>query len=56
MAEVIVYDPSMLFWLDESGCDRRHTIRKYGYSLRDNGLAISGILSLVYFIRGIVYP
>ena len=26
MAEISVYDPSMLVWLDESGCDRQHTI------------------------------
>jgi transposase len=34
MAEISKYDPSMLIWLDESGCDRRHSARKWGYSLR----------------------
>ena len=34
MADVSIYDPSMLVWLDESGCDKRNTIRKYGYSIR----------------------
>ena len=34
MAEVSIYDPSMLVWIDESGCDRRNSIRKYGYSVR----------------------
>ena len=34
MAEISVYDPSMLIWVDESGCDRRHSMRKWGYSLR----------------------
>ena len=34
MAQVSVYDPSMLVWLDETGTDARNTIRKYGYSLR----------------------
>ncbi len=34
MAEISVYDPSMLIWLDESGCDKRNAIRKYGYSIR----------------------
>ena len=34
MAQISVYDPAMLIWLDETGCDRRHTIRKYGYSIR----------------------
>jgi hypothetical protein len=31
MAEVSIYE---LVWLDEKGCDRRNTLRKYGYSLR----------------------
>ena len=34
MSAVSVYDPNMLVWLDESGCDRRDAIRKYGYSIR----------------------
>ena len=34
MAEVSVFDPSMLIWIDESGCDRRNCMRKRGYSLR----------------------
>ena len=34
MAEVSVYDPSMLIWIDESGCDRRHSKRTRAYSLR----------------------
>ena len=34
MVQISVYDPLMLVWLDEIGCDRRHAIRKYGYSLR----------------------
>ena len=34
MAQISVYDPTMLIWLDETGCDRRHMIRKYGYTIR----------------------
>lgn len=34
MAMVSMYDPRMLIWLDESGCDRRHSMRKYAYSIR----------------------
>ena len=34
MAEVSIYDPIMLVWQDETCCDRRNTLRKYGYSLR----------------------
>ena len=26
------YDPEMLVFIDETGADRRNTIRKYGYS------------------------
>lgn len=29
-----MYDPAMLLWIDESGCDRRDSIRKYGYGIR----------------------
>ena len=32
MAEVSEYNPSMLIWIDEDGCDRRNSTRKYGYS------------------------
>lgn len=34
MAEISMYDPSMLVWVDETGCDRRNSMRKYGYSVR----------------------
>ena len=34
MADVSQYDPSMLLWVDESGCDKRNCMRKRGYSLR----------------------
>ena len=34
MAEISMYDPSMLIWLDETGCDRRNSTRKWGYSIR----------------------
>ena len=34
MANVSIYDPSMFIWMDETGCDKRNTIRKYGYSVR----------------------
>ena len=28
------YNPDMFIWIDETGSDRRNSIRKYGYSLR----------------------
>lgn len=35
MADVSIYNLSMLVWIDESGCNRRNSIRKYdGYSIR----------------------
>ena len=34
MAEVSVYDPAMLLWIDESSCDQRNCNRKRGYSVR----------------------
>ena len=29
-----MYDPSMLLWIDESGCDRCHSMRKRAYAIR----------------------
>ena len=34
VCDVASYEPKMLVFLDETGCDRRNSIRKYGYSLR----------------------
>ena len=35
MAEISLFDPAMIVWVDESGFNRRNTIiRSYGYSLR----------------------
>ena len=50
MATISMYDPSMLVWLDESGHDRRNTIRKQAYSFRGMPLADHRILA-----RGIRY-
>ncbi|XP_011404819.1 PREDICTED: uncharacterized protein LOC105313243 [Amphimedon queenslandica] len=50
MAEISLYDPSMLIWIDESGCDRSNTIRKYGYSLKGHPLNDCHLL-----VRGIRY-
>lgn len=38
MADISVYDPSMLIWIDETGCDRRHSMRKWDYSLSHPGI------------------
>ena len=34
MSEISVYDPEMIIWIDESGCDRRNSLRKFAYTLR----------------------
>ena len=34
MVDISIYNPRMLVWLDETGCDCRNTLHKYGYSLR----------------------
>jgi hypothetical protein len=48
MAEVSLYDPSMLLWLDETGCDRRNSTRKKAYSIRgitprDHRILVRGV-------------
>ena len=54
MAEVAMYDPYFFIWLDETGCDRRNTIRKYGYSIR--GLPLSDHRLLVRGVRYTAIP
>ena len=34
LAEVVLYSPDMLIFVDETGSDRRDAMRKFGYSLR----------------------
>ena len=34
MAEISVFSPEMLVWVDETGSDRRNAVRSYGYSLQ----------------------
>ena len=34
MAEISIYDVSMLLWVDESGCNRRDSTHKWGYSVK----------------------
>ena len=34
VSDVSIYEPEMLMFLDETGADRRDSLRKYGYSLR----------------------
>jgi hypothetical protein len=34
ISDVSIYEPEMLIFLDETGSDRRNSIRKHGYSFR----------------------
>ena len=34
IAEILQFDPDMLIWLDETGSDRRNSIRAYDYVFR----------------------
>ncbi len=34
MADILQYHRDWIVWLDETGCDHRTNIRKFGYSLR----------------------
>ena len=34
MAEMSAFDPSTIVWIDETGCDRRSTLRHFGYGIR----------------------
>ena len=48
MAEISIYDPAMFVWIDETGCDRQNSKRRYGYSVRgipprDHRLLVRGV-------------
>ena len=45
MAHISIYDPAMLIWIDETGCDRRNTVRKFGYSIRGMPICDKRILA-----------
>ena len=38
VSDVSIYEPEMLIFLDETGSDRKNTIRRHGYSLRGKPL------------------
>lgn len=47
MAEMMMYDSSMLLWVDETGCDGRKLVHDHGYVIRgipsrDHTLKLSG--------------
>lgn len=44
-AEISVYNTDMLIFLDETGCDRRNSLRKFGYSVRGKPARCAKLLS-----------
>lgn len=34
MLDISMFDPEMIVWIDETGSDRRNSVRAYGYGLR----------------------
>lgn len=34
MAEITAYEPETIVWIDESGCERRNSMRKFAYTLK----------------------
>ena len=38
MSEALLFRKEMFVWVDETGCDRRDQVRKYGYALRGERL------------------
>ena len=47
MAEISMFDPEMIIWVDETGSTRGNSVRSYGYSLKgmravSYGLRVSG--------------
>lgn len=44
VVSMYMYDPRMLIQLDEGGCDRHHSMRKYAYSIKEMPLCDHRIL------------
>jgi len=64
MAEISIYYPRMFVWIDETGCDKRNSQRKYAYSVRgitpcDHMILIRGTrysaIGVMALTEGILY-
>lgn len=44
ISDISMYSPDMLVFVDETGADRRNSIRKYGYSMRGKPLTSNKLL------------
>ena len=54
-----MYDPAMFPWIDETGCDLRNSMRKYGYSIkgvppRNHGLMVRGTRYSTIPVEGVL--
>lgn len=43
-SDVSLYKPNFMIFIDETGCDRRHALRKYGYGLRGKPIKCQKLL------------
>jgi len=34
MAQALLFSKDLFVWVDETGCDRRNYVQKYGYAIR----------------------
>jgi hypothetical protein len=55
VSDISIYEPEMLIFLDETGSDRRNSIRKHGYSLRGKPLVSHELLIRGQRISAIVF-
>ena len=50
MSEISIYDPAMLVWVDETGCDQCNSMRKFGCYVK-----VHTSLSPRLLARGVIY-
>ena len=55
MADIDVFDPSMLVFVDESGFDRRNLIRQFGYGYEESPQLLISCLCMVSAFLQLVY-
>ncbi|XP_065888536.1 uncharacterized protein [Dysidea avara] len=55
ISEVSIYSPEMLIFLDETGTDRRNTLRHYGYSMRGKPIVSHQLLIRGDHLSGIAF-
>jgi len=48
MAEMSAFDPAMMVWIDETGCDRRNALYHFGYGIRGLGPLASAKRCMIF--------